>query len=73
MSQFLFLDTERIRLSLFPQHSGHGLAAFLHRLDEARLVRFIGESSFVSMGTDYTNGANQSRTSGLNLSFICSS
>jgi hypothetical protein len=26
MSQFLFLDTERIRLSLFPQHSGHGRA-----------------------------------------------
>ena len=24
MSQLLFLDTERIRLSLFPQHSGHG-------------------------------------------------
>jgi hypothetical protein len=23
MSQLLFLDTERIRLSLFPQHSGH--------------------------------------------------
>ena len=24
MSQFLFLDTERIRLSLFPQQLGHG-------------------------------------------------
>jgi hypothetical protein len=24
MSQFLFWDTERIRLSLFPQQSGHG-------------------------------------------------
>ena len=45
----------------------------LHRLDEAWPMRSIGESFFVSMGTDYTNWRESHRTCGLNLSFICSS
>jgi putative transposase len=53
MSQFLFLDTERIRLSLFPQHSGHGQRNAVR----AKLVERAEEWRWSSLFQFKQNGA----------------